>query len=89
MRRAIWTKKLAYICDTVKIIIRACALLNFIAIAFFLNKDVLKKVVIHFTSKDKSPSSNSNDANNNEIPMREFDLIIDDTMRQNAIICDV
>ena len=63
-------------------------LLNFIAMTLFLHKDDLKKIVIHFTTKDESPSSN-NDVINNETTNKEFDLIIDDSMRKNAIICDV
>ena len=63
-------------------------LLNFIAMTLFLHKDDLKRVVTHCTTKEESPSSN-NDASNNETPMRGFDLIIDDSMRKNAIICDV
>jgi len=74
---------------TVAFVLVMIPFLNFIAIAIFLNKDGLKKIVIHFASKDESPSINSNDVNNNEIPKREFGLIIDDSMRQNAIICDV
>ena len=63
-------------------------LLNLIAIAVFLHRDDLKRVVTHCTSKDESPSSN-NDVNNNETPMKEFYLVIDDSMRKNAIICNV
>ena len=63
-------------------------LLNFIAMTLFLHKDDLKRVVTHCTTKEESPSSN-NDASNNEMPMRGFDLIIDDSMRRNAIICNV
>jgi len=74
---------------TVAFVLVMIPLLNFIAITLFLNKDSLKKILTHFISKDKSPSSISNDVDNNEIPMREFGLIIDDSMRQNATICDV
>jgi len=74
---------------TVAFVLVMIPLLNFIAIMFFLNKDALKNIVTHFTSKNELPSSNSNDVNNNEIPMRGFGLIIDDSMRQNAIICDM
>ena len=63
-------------------------LLNFIAITLFLHKHDLKKIVANFTTKDESPSSN-NDISNNETPKKEFHLIIDDSLRKNAIICDV
>ena len=61
-------------------------LLIFIAMTLYLHKDDLKKFVKHIKFKVKSRTSN--DATNNEIPMREFDRIIDDSMRQNATICD-
>ena len=63
-------------------------LLNFIAMTLFLHKDDLKKIIAYFTTKDESPSSN-NDVSNDETPKKEFHLIIDDSMRKNAIICDV
>jgi len=76
---------------TVAFVLVMIPLLNFIAITLFLNKGVLKKILTHFISKVEPPSSNSNDANNNEIPMKEFDLIVDDSIRQNATltICDM
>jgi len=76
---------------TVAFVLFMIPMLNFIAITLLLNKGVLKKILIHLISKVKPPSSNSNDANNNEIHMREFDLIVDDNIRQNATvtICDM
>jgi len=74
---------------TIAFILVMIPLLNFIAITLFLHKDVPKKIITHFMSKNESPSSNSNDVNNDEIPMREFGLIVDESMRQNATICDV
>jgi len=73
---------------TIAFLLVILPLVNFIAMTFFLHKDDLKKIVTHFTTKNQSPSSNTNDVNN-EIAMREFDLIIDNNMRQNATICDV
>ena len=49
-------------------------------------KDNLKKIIKYFTFKHETPNS-SNDVN--EVPMREFDLIVDDSMRINATICDI
>ena len=76
---------------TVAFVLVIIPLLNFIAIILFLNKGLLKKILTHFISKVKPPSSNSNDASNNEMPMREFDHIVDDSTRQNATvtICDM
>ena len=73
---------------TMAFILIILPLLNFIAMTLFLHKDDLKKIVACFTTKDESPSSN-NDVSNDEAPKKEFHLIIDDSMRKNAIICDV
>ena len=67
-------------------------LLNFIGMTLFLHKDNLKNIVTtYFTIKNVSPKSNdvSNGVTNNEIPTKEFDLIVDDSMRENATICDM
>ena len=65
-------------------------LLNFIAMSLFLHKDDLRKIVRYFIVM-KDEKSSGNDANNNEIPMTEFQYIVDDNVRQNAnvIICDM
>ena len=70
---------------TMAFILVILPLLNFIAMTLFLHKDDLKKIVIHFTTKDGSPSH----VVHNETITEEFDLIIDDSMRKNATICDV
>ena len=67
-------------------------LLIFFGMIFFLHKDDLKKIIKYFTFKDESPNGNTviiNNNNNKEVPMREFDLIVDDSMRTNATICDI
>ena len=67
-------------------------LLTFIAITLFLHKDDLKKIAKYFTFKDKASNGNGDniDVHNQEIPMKEFDLIVDDSTRENATItvCD-
>ena len=63
-------------------------LLSFISVTIFLHKDDLRKMITYCTTKDELPSNNI-DVSNNEIPKKEFHLIIDDNMRKNAIICDV
>ena len=60
-------------------------LLIFITLTLFLYKDNLKKIFVYFTFKKES--HNNNVVNNDEIPMKNFDLIIDDSMRKNATIC--
>ena len=66
-------------------------LLTLTAITLFIHKDNVKKIAKHFAFKDKA-STNGNDDNfhNNEVPMMEFDLIVDDSARNNATItvCD-
>ena len=63
-------------------------LLIFFGIIFFLHKNDLKKIIKYFTFKHESPNSSNDVNNNNEVPMKEFDLIVDDSMRINATICD-
>ena len=64
-------------------------LLNFIAVTLFLHKNDLKNIVMHFTCKLRNGMSNSGNVVDNEIPMKEFDLIVDDNVRKNATICDM
>ena len=73
---------------TITLVLVMLPLLIFIAMALFLHKDNFKRMVAYFTSKRQSLDSN-NDANNNEVLMKEFDIIIDDSKRKNATICDV
>ena len=47
-----------------------------------LHKNSLKKIITHFTTKD----NNRNNINNNEIPLREFDLVVDDSVRRNVTV---
>ena len=67
-------------------------LLTLTVITLFLHKDDLKKIAKHFAFKDKSSTNgNSDNVYNKEVPMREFDLIVDDSVRNNAAItvCDM
>ena len=61
-------------------------LIIYITLILYLHKYHLKKLVAHLIPKDDPP--NSNDIIHDEIAMRNFDLIIDDSVRQNATICD-
>ena len=67
-------------------------LLSFIIFMLFLHKNDLKKTVTRFTTKVKAkpPSSSIVNKKHLEIPMKEFNysLIVDDSMRDNATICD-
>ena len=72
---------------TIVFVLVILSLIIFITLTLLLHKDDLKKIVVYFRVKEESPSSS--DANNNEIPMRNFDLVIDDSMRKNATVCVV
>ena len=60
--------------------------LPFITLILYLHKDHLKKLVVHLIPKDGLPSNNN--IIHDEIAMRNFDLVINDSIRQNATICD-
>ena len=66
-------------------------LLTLTAITLFLHKDDIKKIAKHFAFKDKaSTNGNGDNVHNKEVPMKEFDLIVDDSARNNTTItvCD-
>ena len=63
-------------------------LLSFITMVLFLHKDNFKKLLAHFLFKDRS-FSNTNEVNKNDVPMREFDNIIDDSVRVNVTVCEM
>ena len=66
-------------------------LLHFIVITLFLHKADLKKTIAHLTHfKCKNKSSNNTEIENKHATTtKEFYLIIDDSMRKNATICDM
>ena len=66
-------------------------LLIFFGMTLFIHKDDIKKIATQFRFKHGSPnSSNDVNNNNNEAPMREFDIIVDESARQKVTvtICD-
>ena len=66
-------------------------LLMFFGMTLLLHKDELKKIITHFTLKDELPNSSTDiNNNNNEVPMREFHHIVDDSARKKVTvtICD-
>ena len=69
---------------TITFILVILPLFNFIVMMIVLHKDDLKKVAAYFSSKDELPHVSSD-----ETPMREFNLVIDNNMRQNATVCDM
>ena len=75
---------------TIAVMLVISPLLILIAITLYLHKHNLRKMVKriqHFVSKDKAP--NNNDVNKSEMPVREFNLVVDDSMRENKTIFDV
>ena len=52
----------------------------------YLHKDDLKKIFRHFTFRSQAPNNNSNAVISNDVPMEEFDHIIDDDARNNATV---
>ena len=59
-------------------------LLIFIAMALYVHKDNFKKIVTYFAPKDTSASTN--DVDENEMPMKEYGLIIHDSSREGCTI---
>ena len=79
------------IVTAVAFVLAILPLLIFSTLTLYVNKDNLKKIVAHVTSKSQT-SNNDNDKDiSNEAPMREFHIIIDDSVRQKAkvTICDM
>ena len=74
---------------TIAFVLIILPLLKFLAMALYLHKDDLKKIITHFTFKSEPPSSTNDDVNNNETPMREYYIVVDDSKRKNATICDM
>ena len=74
---------------TIAFVLTILPLLKFLAMALYLHKDDLKKIITHFSFKSESLNSTNDDVNNNEIPMREYYIVIDDSKRKNATICDM
>ena len=74
---------------TIASVLMTLPLLSFIAIALYLHKDNLKKIATYFIVKDESPSKSPSNDENNETPMKEFHIIVDDSMRKNVTIFDV
>ena len=72
---------------TIAFVLIILPLLKFLAMTLYLNKDDFKKFISHFTFKDELPNSTNDDVSNTETPMREFYIVVDDSKRNNAIIC--
>ena len=76
---------------TIAVMLVISPMLILIAITLFLHKHNLRKMIKRierFAFKDEAPSNN-NDVNKNEMPVREFNLVVDDSMRENNTIFDV
>ena len=64
---------------TIAFVLIIVPLINFILMAFFLNKDALKKIIMHYKLKG---GLHRNNVISNEMPIKEFDLVIDDNARK-------
>ena len=76
---------------TVALVLVILPLLNFIAMILFLNKNNIKKIITCFTINKELTSSCSDDVDNNETAMKEFNCIVDDSTRENVkiTVCDM
>ena len=79
---------------TLAVVLFILPLLNFMALTLFLNKDGLKELVKNakqFIFKRISTNSNteSDAKNQNENPMKEFEIIVDDEMRNSVTSHDI
>ena len=72
---------------TISFVLITVPLIYFISMTFYLHKDILKEVVMHFKFKHGLPSNNN--VISNEKPIKEFDFVIDDSTRKNATVCDM
>ena len=72
---------------TIAFVLVFLPLIIFIITTLYLHKNHLKKLIMRLLPKDDPLSIN--DVIHNEIAMRNFDLVIDDSVRQNATVCDV
>ena len=74
---------------TIAFVLIILPLLKFFLMTLYLHKDHLNKIILQFTFKDESPNSTNDDINNYETPMRQFYIVVDDSKRKNATICDM
>ena len=74
---------------TIAFVLIILPLLKFLAITLYLHKNDLKNIVTHFTFRDESPNGTNDTVINNETPMSEFYIVVDDSKRKNATICDM
>ena len=69
-------------------------LLTFTAMTLFLNRFNFKKIIVYFISKIESTINDdvriTDDSTSSETELREFrTIIVDDSKRKNAIVCDM
>ena len=76
---------------TVAFVLVILPLLNFIVMILFLNKNNIKKIISHFTINKELTSTCSDDVDNNETAMKEFNYIVDDSTREKVkiTVCDM
>ena len=72
---------------TIAFVLVFLPLLIFIIMALYLHNDHLKRLVMSRRPEDDLPSCSN--VTHDDIALRNFDLIVDDGVRQNATICDM
>ena len=75
----------------VAFVLVALPLILVVTLTLFLHKDDIRKLITCFSSKCRMPNKNDDADINDDVPMKEFDHIIDDGVRQNTTvtICDM
>ncbi|XP_065919354.1 uncharacterized protein [Dysidea avara] len=72
------------------IIVMVLPLIFFIAMELIVHKEIIKTVTTKMIATFKTaPVTTTNDTDNNEVPMGDIGMIIDDNMRKNATICEI
>ena len=61
--------------------------LSLFLVALITHKEFIRKLIVTHCRVDNSDAATTDD--NNELPMKEFDITIDESMRTNATVCDM
>ena len=70
------------------IIVMILPLIFFIALELIVHKDTINIITTKITAHFKTePAATTKD--NNEVPIGDIGIVVDDNMRKNAIICEM
>ena len=73
---------------TITFILIILPLLTFFIMGFITHKEVMRRLFVRIC-RPKNTEHVMKEENDNERPIKEFDMIIDESMRTNATMCDV